>query len=60
MSLELNNENKKNEKQGYFTGTYNALVGQVKNSREILYKIQGKWSDQMFIQSTKAKVFFLY
>jgi len=47
--------------KGYFTGTYNALTGSVKKGGEELYKISGKWSDEMHLQSTKAKkqeVFF--
>lgn len=41
--------------KGYFTGTYNALTGTIKNSREALHKLSGKWSDEIYIQSTKAK-----
>lgn len=37
--------------QGYFTGTYNGIVGKIKriSTGEILYEISGKWSDELYI-----------
>lgn len=41
--------------KGYFTGTYNALVGTVKKSNDVIYKISGKWSEEIHYQSTKSR-----
>ncbi|EWC43590.1 hypothetical protein DRE_01477 [Drechslerella stenobrocha 248] len=38
--------------KGFFTGTYNAIQGTIKNelTGDILYEISGKWNEEMYIK----------
>lgn len=38
--------------KGYFSGTYNAIGGMIKDDRtgEILYELSGLWNGEMFIK----------
>ncbi len=38
--------------KGYFSGTYNAIGGSIKNDKtgEVLYELSGLWSGEMFIR----------
>src|SRR5436189_1978704 len=38
--------------KGYFSGTYNAIGGTIKNDKtgEVLYELSGLWSGEMFIR----------
>lgn len=42
--------------KGYFSGTYNAIGGVIKNDKtgETLYELSGLWSGEMFIKDTKT------
>jgi oxysterol-binding protein-related protein 8 len=44
--------------KGFISGTYNALTGKIKrensNGCEVLYEISGKWTEEMWIKSTKT------
>ena len=42
--------------KGYFSGTYNAIGGVIKNEKtgEMLYELSGLWSGEMFIKDTKT------
>jgi len=44
--------------KGYFSGTYNAIGGQIKNEHtgEVLYELSGLWSGEMVIKDVKVKV----
>lgn len=48
--------------KGYFSGTYNAIGGSIKNDKtgEVLYELSGLWSGEMFIKdlSTGKKTMF--
>ena len=48
--------------KGYFSGTYNAIGGHIKNEAtgEVLYELSGLWSGEMFIKdvSTGKKTMF--
>lgn len=42
--------------KGYFTGSYNAIGGTIKNDNtgEILYELSGMWTGEMFIKDMKV------
>lgn len=42
--------------KGYFTGSYNAIGGTIKNDKtgEILYELSGMWTGEMFIKDMKV------
>ena len=42
--------------KGYFSGTYNAIGGVIKNDKtgETLYELSGLWSGEMFIKDVKT------
>lgn len=43
--------------KGYFTGTYNAIVGKIKTSDgEALYNITGKWTEKMIITPSTRRM----
>jgi hypothetical protein len=41
--------------KGYFSGTYNALVGKIRkiSTGEVLYEISGKWSEVLYISKPR-------
>jgi oxysterol-binding protein-related protein 8 len=42
--------------KGYFSGTYNAIGGTIKNDKtgEVLYELSGLWSGEMFIKDVRS------
>ncbi|KAI9650493.1 Oxysterol-binding protein OBPa [Ciborinia camelliae] len=42
--------------KGYFSGTYNAIGGTIKNDKtgEVLYELSGMWSGEMFIKNVRT------
>ncbi|KAI9830554.1 MAG: hypothetical protein M1819_005512 [Sarea resinae] len=40
--------------KGYFSGTYNAITGTIKNEQngKVLYELSGMWNGEMFIKNT--------
>ena len=41
-------------KQGYFSGTYNAIAGRVRKGNTDLGEISGKWSHEMYYTDLKV------
>lgn len=42
--------------KGYFSGTYNAIGGTIKNEKtgQVLYEIYGKWNGEMYIKDVSV------
>jgi hypothetical protein len=42
--------------KGYFTGTYNAIGGTIKNEKtgEVYYELSGLWNGEMFIKDVRV------
>lgn len=40
--------------KGYFSGTYNAIGGTIKNEKtgDVYYELSGLWNEEMYIKST--------
>lgn len=43
--------------KGYFTGTYNAIGGFIRNDKtqEVLYELGGLWTEEMFIKDLTVR-----
>lgn len=41
--------------KGYFSGTYNAVVGKIKkiSTGEVLYELSGKWTESIYISKPR-------
>lgn len=48
--------------KGYFSGTYNAIGGTIKNEKtgEVLYELSGLWNGEMHIKDTRVGFKFPY
>lgn len=47
--------------KGFFSGSYNTIAGKIKTEKGgEIGEISGKWSDQMYIQRNKVRIYHIY